>query len=166
MRLYQRPMFLAIPRDNIQSGIPSNLRGARRRASAAASRDHRSYFFLLLLQIETCLCLKLLRWVSEWVTMSDPWREKTNQKETTTINTTTASSNMSDKCLDCQSGVARMQPSERENHTHEGSDSSSNYISVIIHILCCALLLLLLFEVFSNEKYRSDGKDAARITNV
>jgi len=26
--------------------------------------------------------------------------------------------------------------------------------------------LLLLFEVFSNEKYRSDGKDAARITNV
>lgn len=74
---------------------------------------------------------------------------------------------MSDKCLDCQSGVARMQPSERENHTHEGSDSSSNYISVIIHILCCALLLLLLlFEVFSNEKYRSDGKDAARITNV
>lgn len=58
-----------------------------------------------------------------------------------------------------------MQPSERENHTHEGSDSSSNYISVIIHILCCALLLLL-FEVFSNEKYRSDGKDAARISNV
>jgi hypothetical protein len=26
----------------------------------------------------------------------------------------------------CQSGVAQMQPSERENHAHEGSDSSSN----------------------------------------
>ena len=70
---------------------------------------------------------------------------------------------MSDKCLDCQSGVARMQPSERENHTHEGSDSSSNYISVIIHIYMCVVVFCCRFRT---KKYRSDGKDAARITNV
>ena len=51
---------------------------------------------------------------------------------------------MSDKCLDCQSGVARMQPSERENHAQKASDSSSNYISVIIHTLC--VLLSVWFE--------------------
>ena len=63
---------------------------------------------------------------------------------------------MSDKCLDCQSGVARMRPSERENHAQKASDSSSNYISVIIHtLLCCCL-----FD--SNEtNIGSDGKDAA-----
>ncbi len=59
---------------------------------------------------------------------------------------TTISWNMSDKCLDCQSGVARMQPSERENHTHEGSDSSSNYISVIIHIYMCVVVFWCGFE--------------------